>query len=188
MIIEGLLTTEDLDGRPHLAPMGPVVDPMLEDWLLRPYQTSKTFSHLRRNPICVFHIVDDALTVVQTVLKQPTDLPLRRQNSGWILESACHWYQLRVQVWDVSNARSEASAVVESKGVLRPFWGWNRAKHAVLEATILITRLHLMPKVQVEQEFERLRSSVEKTAGPSEQRAWQLLVEYLADYKVEESC
>ena len=62
---------------------------------------------------------------------------------------------------------------------MRDFFGFNRAKHAVLEATILATRLHLLPIEQVRSEFERLRSPVEKTAGPVELEAWRILNDYV---------
>ena len=176
MIIEGLLTTEDLTGTPHLAPMGPVVDDGLTTWLLRPFQSSTTFKLLRRNPICVFHVVDDVLMLVQAALGQPSEVACEQHESGgWIIPTACHWYQLRVTDWNVNDARSEAWAVVEDSGVLRPFWGWNRAKHAVLEATILVTRLHLLGHEAVANEFDRLENAVEKTAGTRELQAWHIL-------------
>lgn len=180
MIIEGLLTTEDDQGRPHVAPMGPVVDEPLENWLLRPFQTSTTFKLLRKQPLACFHVTDDVLPVVQAALGISVDLEFERHNSGrWIIPSACHWYGLRVTEWDLSNPRSEAKAAVETRGAIRPCWGWNRAKHAVLEATILMTRLHLLKLEDVRDEFARLQTAVEKTSGPREQAAWALLCERL---------
>jgi hypothetical protein len=54
-------------------------------------------------------------------------------------------------------------------------FGFNRAKHAVLEAAILATRTHLIPPAEIEKEFERLRVIVNKTAGPQETEAFALL-------------
>lgn len=176
MIIEGLLTTDDASGHPHLAPMGPVVDEQLTTWLLRPFQSSTTFKLLRQNPVCVFHVVDDVLMIVRAALGQPNATQCQQQDSGgWVIPTACHWYQLRVTDWNINDARSEAWAVVENSGTLRPFWGWNRAKHAVLEATILITRLHLLGQEAVANEFDRLENAIQKTAGSRELEAWQIL-------------
>ena len=182
MIIEGLLTTQDAEGRPHLAPMGPVVDAELGQWILRPFQSSTTFRLLRRDPKCVFHVTDDILTLVRCVLNLELDNHFERIEGGWVLSSACHWYQLQVHGWDVSQDRSEAMAHVIARGRIRPFWGWNRAKHAVLEATILTTRLHLLERSWVEAEFSRLAPAVEKTAGACEREAWNLLVNHLRQH------
>jgi len=181
VIIEGLLATTNADGSPHVAAMGPVVDEQLTAWTLRPYQSSSTFQLLRREPVCVFHVTDDVLPVVRSALGLPHELQLEpHADSGWIIPAACHWYRLQVTEWDVSAERSEAKAVVLDHGQLRPFWGWNRAKHAVLEATILATRLRFVERSQVEADIARLAPAVEKTAGPRERQAWELVQQYVA--------
>ena len=59
------------------------------------------------------------------------------------------------------------------------FSGFNRARHAVLEAAILATRTHLIPAEQIREEFAKLQVIVDKTAGPREQEAMALLTEYV---------
>ncbi|MFK7735982.1 MAG: DUF447 domain-containing protein [Pirellulaceae bacterium] len=181
MIIEGLLTTEDARGQPHIAAMGPVVDRELNQWLLRPFQTSTTFSNLRAKPNCVFHVTDDVLTIVRVVLKQQPNLKFEKHDGVWLLPSACHWHRLAVSDWNVDQPRSEATARRVASGQLRAFWGWNRAKHLILEATILMTRLHLLDRETVESQLELHRTAVEKTAGEDEFQAWELVERYFAD-------
>ena len=53
-------------------------------------------------------------------------------------------------------------------------------KHAVLEAAILATRLHLIPLAEVAAEFRKFRTIVEKTGGPSESEAMAFLTGYLS--------
>ncbi len=192
MIIEGVLTTENSDGSPHVAPLGPVVDEQLNNWILRPYQSSTTFQLLRHHERCVFHVVDDVLLIAKLVLGDcPKDLPFVRHDGGWILQSACHWYRLRVQDWNIEQSRAEATAIREASGRLREFWGWNRAKHAVLEAAILLTRLELLDLDVIVAQWQALGSAVRKTAGEQEQLAWDLLTQRLLafansrDYPVE---
>jgi len=67
---------------------------------------------------------------------------------------------------------------VVDQGTQRDFWGWNRAKHAVLEAAILCTRLHILPRLEVQDMLRRLASPVMKTGGDQELAAWKLLTEY----------
>lgn len=180
MIIEGLLTTTALDGSPHIAPMGPIVDESLQHWLLRPFQSSQTFSNLRREGQCVFHVVDDALIVAQSALSVPSQLQYSKSPSGgWIMDSACHWYCLETMNWNLEEFRSEVTARVVETGFLRPFWGWNRAKHAVLEATILATRLQLTGPQPILEEMQRLQPIIDKTAGPRELAAWDLVFQHV---------
>ena len=199
MIIEGLLTTTGDDGGPHVAPMGPVVDEHLQAWTLRPFVSSTTFRLLRAFPHCVFHVVDDVLPVVEAALGMPSSLsfashrsppaptsaPTPTDEAGgevqvWTIPSACHWYHLQVTEWDVSGQRSQATARVVQQHVQRPFWGWNRAKHVVLEATILATRVHLLERQAIDDDLARMAVVIEKTAGPREWQAWHMLGEYFA--------
>lgn len=181
MIIEGILTTTSADGSPHHAPMGPLVDDCLQEWLLRPFQTSTTFLNLRRHRQCVFHVVDDVLLLVHSALGIPIELSYQRsQVGGWVIDSACHWYCLETVDWELDQPRSQVTARVLEQGALRPFWGWNRAKHAIIEATILATRFHLTGRQTVLEELDRLASTVHKTAGPRELAAWELIRGFMA--------
>lgn len=183
MIIEGLLTTEAADGTPHVAPMGPWVSDDLSTWTLRPFESSRTFDLLRANGRCVFHVIDDTVPIVQTALGLPHELDLDPlPDGGWVIRQACHWYRLDVVSWKTGEGRSQAQAKVSGTGVARPFWGWNRAKHAVLEATILATRLHLTGPEAIADDFSRLQSIVDKTAGSREHFAWEVLAKYVRNY------
>jgi hypothetical protein len=205
MIIEGLLTTTDEHGAPHVAPMGPLVNPELTRWTLRPFVSSTTYRLLRSNPNCVFHVVDDVVGVVESALGLSSSLtfePITLEHNPeqsrqapaewetgekppesttvrvWAIPTACHWYHLQVTSWEVTQERSQATARMLDQRVLRPFWGWNRAKHAVLEATILATRLHLADRTAIDEDLNRLKTVIAKTAGPRELLAWQMLHEF----------
>jgi hypothetical protein len=65
------------------------------------------------------------------------------------------------------------------RGVAREFIGFNRARHAVLEAAIYATRLHLLSREFIESEMARLQVIVDKTAGPNEQQAMAILADYI---------
>ena len=64
---------------------------------------------------------------------------------------------------------------------LRDFFGFSRAKHAVVEAAILATRTQFLDGDDVLAHFERLRPLVAKTGGPAEQRAFDYLAAYVAE-------
>ena len=63
-------------------------------------------------------------------------------------------------------------AEVVHRGTLREFFGLNRAKHAVVEAAILATRLHLIAAGRGPGRVRKLRVLVEKTGGPAEHAAF----------------
>jgi hypothetical protein len=80
---------------------------------------------------------------------------------------------------DASPPRSRIETAVVHRGVRREFIGFNRACHAVLEAAIYSTRLHLLEPAFVRSEMARLQVIVDKTAGEREREAMALLVDHI---------
>jgi hypothetical protein len=103
-----------------------------------------------------------------------------KQVEGVVIANACRWYEFRVNSLDDRAPRTTIACVVVAKGRIRDFFGFNRAKHAVLEAAILATRLEFLPPQEICAEFRRLAVLVEKTAGDQERRAFQFLDEFVA--------
>jgi uncharacterized protein len=62
---------------------------------------------------------------------------------------------------------------------VRDFFGFNRAKNAVIEAAILATRVRLLKPKQIREELAKLASPVDKTAGDQERRAFDFLKQYI---------
>jgi hypothetical protein len=62
---------------------------------------------------------------------------------------------------------------------LRDFFGFNRARHAVLEAASLVTRLHILKGDDVAAEYAKLCVIVEKTGGAAEREAFAFLQAHL---------
>lgn len=177
MILEGLVTTTGPDGSMHLAPMGPKVTPDWSTILLRPFPTSETFRNLKRHGEGVLHVTDDVLLLARAAVGQAPpqqSVPANRVR-GFILSGACRYYEFVVRDIDESGERVHIQADVVHRGVLREFFGLNRAKHAVVEAAILATRLHLLPAEDVLADYRKLRVLVEKTGGPAEHEAFDFL-------------
>jgi hypothetical protein len=182
MILEGLITTTSVSGGAHLAPMGPCVQGDFQTLLLRPYKSSTTYKNLLNNNCGVFHITDDARLIayaaVGRVPAMPKMLPANVVQ-GFTMPEACRAYEFIILDVDDSQERVQMTAEVVAKHTFRDFLGFHRAKHAVLEAAILMTRLHILPRHEVEAEMRKLRIIVDKTAGPEEQEAMGFLEEYL---------
>lgn len=182
LIVEGLVLTTAADGSPHLAPMGPLVDRDLRQFTLRPFCTSQTFANLRRTGRAVFHVIDDVELLARAAIGQVHQLPeLQRidEPPGFALAACCRWFALRVETAEVDAPRATFHCEVARGNVVQPWFGFNRAKHAVVEAAILATRVGILPTDAIRQEMARLEIPVRKTAGEQERRAWQLLVDYL---------
>ena len=178
MILEGLVTTLDADGSPHLAPMGPRVVDEFRRFVLRPFPTSNTYKNLRRHPEGVLHVTDDALLLAKAAIGAIDVFPIvhpAERVRGVVLADCCRFYEFAVTAIDDSTERVTLQAEVVHSGRVRDFFGFNRAKHAVVEAAILATRLHILPLQDVAAEFGRLRVIVDKTGGPSEHAAMELL-------------
>jgi hypothetical protein len=58
-----------------------------------------------------------------------------------------------------------------------PFEGLNRAKAAVVEAAILVSRLGMLPRGKVESELAYLEIAIGKTAAEPEREAWSWLMD-----------
>ena len=185
MILEGIVTSLNAAGELNIAPMGPIVDESMT-WLhLRPFQTSQTFRNLNERPQGVFHVVDDVLLLAKAAigkLHTPSQTFAAEKITGRVLASACRWYEFDIESLDATQDRTEIRARVVHVGRLRDVFGFNRAKHAVLEAAILATRLHLLPREEIERQLTALRSPVEKTAGPNELAAFQLVCDHITDF------
>jgi beta-RFAP synthase len=186
MILEGIVTTLGPDGAVNIAPMGPTVDAAMERFLLRPFPTSQTYRNLLHHGEGVLHVTDNVLLLAKAAVgpvePPPRLLPAQRVR-GSVLADACHYYEFRVAAIDDKAERVRIEADVVHTGRLRDFFGFNRAKHAVVEAAILATRTHLLPLGEIEAEFRKLAVLVEKTGGPDEIEAFALLRRHLEEQR-----
>lgn len=182
MILEAIVTTINEDGSTNISPMGPTVTEDLSQFVLRPFDTSTTFANLKRTKSGVMHVTDDVLMFARSAIgDKPTEVRTKDADKveGKILLDACRYYEFRVEFIDETGARMSLNCQTVGSGRLRDFWGFNRAKHAVIEAAILATRLDFLPGREVEESLSRLQTIVEKTAGPKETEAMKLISDYV---------
>jgi hypothetical protein len=180
-ILETIVATCDPSGAVNFAPMG--IAPEAGRLLLRPFRGAATWENLRITGEGVVNFTDDVLLFARCAVSPhvPPHRPATRVR-GAILADVCHWKEFVVESSDTSEDRARFVARVVAEGRGRDFAGLNRAKHAVLEATILATRLHLLGRERVLEEIARLRPLVEKTAGPEEEKAFGFIQAYVRDW------
>lgn len=178
MIVETIVTSMDPKGAVNFAPMG--VEWGDEVIVLKPFLETSTFRNVSATGAAVVNLTDDAMLFAQGAISSPQfpSVPASVVK-GVVLEAACSWRELEVMTIDATPPRSRIEARVVYRGVKREFIGFNRARHAVLEAAILATRTHLLPSEQIREEFAKLQILVDKTAGPREREAMELLTRYV---------
>jgi uncharacterized protein len=187
VILEGIVTSVGPDDALNIAPMGPEVDSGLDlnRFVLRPFKSATTYHNLKARGEGVFHVTDDVLLLAQTAIGlAPAPAPATRPADvvkGKILVDACRYYEFRVIELDDREERTTIMVETAAQGRLRDFVGFNRAKHAVVEAAILATRTSLLPLEPMLAEFKKLGVLVDKTGGPRERAAFTLLHRHVRD-------
>ncbi|MGI9518325.1 MAG: DUF447 domain-containing protein [Pirellulaceae bacterium] len=177
------MTTRNPDGSTNVAPMGPhCLDTQLEQFELRPFQTSTTFTNLQNTREGILHITDDVLLFAHAALDSlPDSIQLAPGEcvACDYLADACRVLEFTCHHIDTSHERAVVHCRTVCHSRIRDFFGFNRAKHAVIEASILATRLDFLPASVVREKFVDLRNIVSKTGGEREIRAFQFLLDYV---------
>ena len=173
-IVETVTTTINPDGTVNCAAMG--VEWGDEQIVIKPYRATRTLRNLEARGAAVVNLTDDILLFTQAALSDPHP-PTRATATidGAVLTDACSWREVTVETIDASGPRARVTTHVVGRGVGREFLGFNRARHAVLEASIIASRAHLLPAGKIRVELERLQVLVDKTAGPREHEAMELV-------------
>lgn len=178
MIIESVFTTRDGDGNLNFSPMGVVWGE--EEIVVKPYKTTTTYPNLVETEAGVVNIVDDVRFFARGAIGKPA-FPWfpAREVEGAVLEDVCSWRELEVVDVDDSGERARIRTRVVHREARREFVGFNRARAAVIEAAVLATRTEFLPIEKILGDLERLETIVEKTGGPVEHEAFDLLADHV---------
>jgi uncharacterized protein len=176
VIRESIVTTQTPEGSVHIAPIGLIEE--AQGFVIAPFQPSQTLENLRRNPYAVANFTDDVL-IFAGCLTGRRDWPTRpaQRIPGAVLTAALAHAELEVNSVTEHPDRPRFHCRVLQEITHAPFRGFNRAQAAVVEAAILVSRLHMLPRAKIDAEISYLKIAVEKTAGPREQQAWDWLME-----------
>lgn len=183
VILETIVTTIAPDGAVNCAPMGVEWDdPSI---VLKPFLDTATYRNVVATGAAVINLTDDVRVFARAVVSSPAyateDAVAVR---GVVLAGCCSWREVEVRSIDTTPPRARIATEVVHRGHRREFIGFNRARHAVIEAAIYATRLHLLPRTFVDSEFARLQIIVDKTAGAEELEAMALLAEHVRSVPV----
>lgn len=176
LIRETIVITQDAQGQAHLAPLGLIE--RRDALILAPFAPSRTLDNLRANPWATACVTDD-VRVFAGCLTGRRSWPLAPASriAGWRLADAVSHRELVVAGVEEDDLRPRFLCKVVHEASHVPAPGFNRAQAAVIEAAILVSRLHILSAEEICAGLRRLESAVVKTAGPREEEAWGWLRE-----------
>jgi uncharacterized protein len=181
MIRECVVTTIDATGHVHLAPLGLIQGG--EEWVIAPFRPSATLHNLKVVPFAIANYVDD-VRIIAGCLTGRRDWPIVDIPGHPVprLAAALAHGELKVSRIEEDETRPRFHCAVSKIETHAPFQGLNRAKAAVLEAAILVSRLAMLPRDKVASEIAYLQIAIDKTAGPEEVEAWEWLMQAVAQF------
>jgi hypothetical protein len=184
MIRETIISTRSADGKPHLAPLGATV--IDGGYLLQPFRPSRTLDNLLATRVACINFTDDVRIFAALVSRtKQLEVPLAKATKidcQRIAATLAH-QELTVERIEEDEQRPRFFCKIERSEMHRPFLGLNRAKAAVIEGAVLVSRLSMLPAEKIDREMAHHAIVVEKTAGPEETEAWSWLVEAVAAYR-----
>ena len=185
MIYETVITTVNADGSAHIAPFGiRERDGMI---IIAPFRPSTSLDNLLRTERAVVNLTDD-VRVFAGALTGRRDWPVRlaEKIEGYVLDAALAHRELELVDVKEDVVRPELTFRVVHEVMHTAFRGFNRAQAAVLEAAVLVSRLHMLPPEKIAAEIAYLTIAVDKTAGDRERQAWNWLLERIENYNAEQ--
>jgi hypothetical protein len=182
MITETVVTTVSPEGEVHVAPMG--IREVEGRVLLAPFKPSRTLDNVLAARRAVVNLTDDVRVFAGCVTGRrdwPT-APAGNAGGRRLRDTLTH-RELEIDTVEDDDLRPRIWCREVDRGVHGPFAGFNRAQAAVLEAAVLVSRLHMLPAEKIESEVDYLTIAIEKTAGPREREAWTWLMAAVAAWR-----
>ncbi len=179
MIVETVTTTINPDGTVNCAAMG--VEWGDDAIVIKPYRATRTLRNLERSGAAVVHLTDDILLFCEAALDDPHP-PTRPASSveGAVLDGRLLVARGRGRVdrrgRPAGAGRRRASSAA---GPGASSSASTARAGAVLEASIVASRARRLPAAEIRADLARLAVVVDKTAGPRERAAMDLVLAHV---------
>jgi hypothetical protein len=182
MIQEVIVSTQNSQGKTHIAPMGIHIHD--NEIIILPFRPSNTLNNILELKSAVINYCDD-VRIFAGCLSGKKDWPLTQADKieGHYLSAALAHKELELMHIEDDPSRPKLFCKAIHSANHAPFQGFNRAQYSVLEAAILVSRLHMLPLAKIESEIEYLKIGLDKTAGDHEREAWDGLMVLVAQHK-----
>ncbi len=170
-IFETVVTTQDSDGRVHIAPMG--VRYQDAHVVLMPFKPSTTLDNVLATRCAVLNLITDTRVFAGCVTGRREWPTVRADKiAGVRLTCALRHVELKLAEVADNEQRPVLRMACVHEATHAPFVGFNRAQAAVVEGAVLVSRLHMLSIEKIETEMNYLQIAIDKTAGPEEHEAW----------------
>jgi len=182
MINETIITTLNEDGSVHIAPMG--VKREDDYFVIAPFKPSTTLKNIERSGQAVINMTDD-VRIFAGCLTGHYDWPTKNTSvvNGKRLEAALSHIEVEVIRQGGDDIRPVFYCHEKYQEIHAPFMGLNRAKAAVLEAAVLVSRLQMLPDEKIDSEIRYLQIAIDKTASEQELEAWGWLMNRIKTFR-----
>ena len=180
MIFETIITTTNLNNKPHVAPMGVQIEE--GTIIIKPFKPSATLNNILSNRKAVLNVTSDVKVFAGSVTgRKNFELIELKSKVGFRLKNLHSYAVLNcISVFDDSSRPTLRLKKIEEVFNTN-FPGINRAQGAVIEGAILVSRLHMLPIEKVLSEIKYLEIAVFKTAGPNELESWSWIKEAISE-------
>ena len=175
MIRESIVITTDKKNNVHVAPMGIIFKKKYI--IISPFVPSQTYSNLKEYPYAVINFTDDVKIFSDCILgKKKFKIKPTKKIKSFYLQETLSYFEVKVSKYYQDSIRPRFNCKIINETMRKPFKGFNRAKAAVIEGAILISRLKILPLKKIKKELQYLQIAVDKTAGSNEKIAWTKLM------------
>lgn len=184
MIRETIIITRSKENNVHIAPMG--IHEQGGQLIIMPFRPSTTLENILDSRTAVINYTDD-VRVFAGCLTGRRNWPLEDTSviEGKYLASALAHAELELQATEDDKLRPKLFCKVVHEVNHAAFRGFNRAQFSVIEAAVLVSRLHMLPWAKIQSEIEYLKIGLDKTAGETEREAWSWLMQVIQEFKTQ---
>lgn len=171
MIQETIVTTQNPDGKTHIAPMG--IHAAGDEFIILPFKPSTTLDNILRTKNAIINYSDD-VRVFAGCLTGRYNWPLTKAKEieGYFLEDTLAHCEVELTHINDNPVRPKLYCKTIYQDNHTAFKGFNRAQFSILEAAILLSRASRLSPAKINAELDYLHIGFNKTAGPREREAW----------------
>lgn len=182
MIFETIVVTRSETGEVHITPLGVREQDGLT--VLAPFRPSITLDNLLATRSASVNLTDDVRVFAGCLTgRRAWSLTASSKIATPRLEVALTHRELETVRIEDDEIRPRVYCRVVAECAHAPFRGFNRAQAAVIEAAILVSRLHMLSSEKIDAERAYLSIAIDKTAGPAEREAWGWLMEKIDAFR-----
>ena len=180
---ETIVTTKNEDNTIKVSPLGIYINN--DELRIKPFSPSASLDNILRNRSGVINYTDDVRIFASCVIKKKINIEFIEavKVDCSFLKNAISHTEFVIDKVVESDTRPTIICKPVHEETHNFFYGFNRAKSAVIELCILASRLGIIDDKKIQREIEYLKIAISKTAGKNEIEAWHWLLDYIKKYK-----